>query len=230
MYIAQGVELLEWINRNSQDSETASTQLFFRMSSSPPTVAASMAVTNINAKLITFNTSLPYTNVISRLDEAVNKQGSTAIMFKLKDAQSREEIDEIVNTITKLENDFLSVNSISFPPFPIPRAGILYFLDIRHHPWLNTYHRIKTTPCTVLYTIGNPLIAQAILRYDLRARLYIPPRLLVQEKADGKVTNGHVSASILCDGDSKRQRGCRKGRAEEGGGKYRQYVICLRHW
>lgn len=78
-----------------------------------------MAMTNINAKLITFNTSLPYTNVISRLDEAVNKQGSTAIMFKLKDAQSREEIDEIVNTITKLENDFLSVNSISFRPFPI---------------------------------------------------------------------------------------------------------------
>ncbi|KAL9712664.1 hypothetical protein Ac2012v2_003901 [Leucoagaricus gongylophorus] len=177
------------------------------MSSSPPTVAASMAMTNIDAKLITFNTSLPYTNVISRLDEAVNKQGSTAIMFKLKDAQSREEIDEIVNTITKLENDFL------------------YFLDLRHHPWLNTYHRIKTTPCTVLYTVGNPLIAQAILRYDLRAGLYIPPRLLVQEKADGKVTNGHVSASILCDSDSKRQRGCRKGRAEEGGGKSRQYVV-----
>ena len=101
--------------------------------------------------------------------------------------------------------------SISFPPFLIPRASILqirYFLDIRHHPWLNTYHRIKTTPCTVLYTVGNPLIAQAILIYDLRAGLYIPPRLLVQEKADGKVTNGHVSASILCDGDSKRQRGC----------------------
>ena len=79
-----------------------------------------MAMTNINAKLITFNTSLPYTNVISRLDEAVNKQGSTAIMFKLKDAQSREEIDEIMNTITKLENDFLSVNSIFYflsPPF-----------------------------------------------------------------------------------------------------------------
>ena len=49
-------------------------------------MAASMAMTNINPKLITFNTSLPYTNVISRLDEAVNKQGSTVIMFKLKDA------------------------------------------------------------------------------------------------------------------------------------------------
>ena len=85
----------------------------------------------------------------------------------------------------------ISCQSISFPPFLIPRASILqirYFLDIRHHPWLNTYHRIKTTPCTVLYTVGNPLIAQAILRYDLRAGLYIPPRLLVQEKADGKGT------------------------------------------
>ena len=66
-----------------------------------------MVVTNMDAKLITFTTSLPYTNVISRLDKAVNKQGSTGIVMKLKEAQTREEIDNIVNAITKLENDFL---------------------------------------------------------------------------------------------------------------------------
>jgi len=70
-------------------------------------MAASMAVTNMNVQLITFTTSLPYTNVISRLDRAVNKQGSTGILTKLREAQTREEIDNIVNTITKLENDFL---------------------------------------------------------------------------------------------------------------------------
>lgn len=77
------------------------------MSSPPSPMAASMAVTNMNVQLITFTTSLPYTNVISRLDRAVNKQGSTGILTKLREAQTREEIDNIVNTITKLENDFL---------------------------------------------------------------------------------------------------------------------------
>ncbi|KAF5363605.1 hypothetical protein D9756_000681 [Leucocoprinus leucothites] len=131
---------------------------------------ASMSVTNVNAKLMTFDTSLSYTEVVVRLDEAINKQGSGGILMKLKSAKSREEINEVVNAITKLENDFL------------------YFLDIRHHPWLNIYYETTTTPSTVLYTIGNPLIAQTILRHDLRAGLHIPPRLLVQEKADGKGT------------------------------------------
>jgi len=77
------------------------------MSSPPSPVAASMAVTNMNVQLITFTTSLPYANVISRLDKAVNKQDSTGILMKLREAQTREEIDNIVNTITKTENDFL---------------------------------------------------------------------------------------------------------------------------
>ncbi|KXN83682.1 hypothetical protein AN958_00823 [Leucoagaricus sp. SymC.cos] len=142
------------------------------MSSSTPRTGAatSMSITDLNAKLITFDTSLSYAEVVARLDEAVNKQDSGGILLKLRNAKSREEIEEIIDTITGLENDFL------------------YFLDIRHHPWLNTYYQTTSTPSTVLYTIGNPLIAQTILRHDLRAGLYIPPRLLVQEKSDGKGT------------------------------------------
>lgn len=62
-----------------------------------------------------------------------------------------------------------------------------YFLDIRHHVWLNVYHA-TITPQTAIYTIGNPLIAQSILKHDLDAGLHIPPRLLVQEKPEGKGT------------------------------------------
>ncbi len=62
-------------------------------------------------------------------------------------------------------------------------------MDLRHHPWLNTYTTTTDTPSTVIYTIGNPLVAQGILRYDLRAGLHIPPRLLVLEKADRTGTN-----------------------------------------
>lgn len=39
-----------------------------------------------------------------------------------------------------------------------------------------------------MFTIGNPLIAQAILQQDLTAGLHIPPKFLVQEGANGKGT------------------------------------------
>jgi hypothetical protein len=68
---------------------------------------ASMTVTNLNAKLITYETTLPYSEVIGRLDRAVNKHGSGGILIKLSNAKSREDIEEIVNAITKMENDFL---------------------------------------------------------------------------------------------------------------------------
>lgn len=38
---------------------------------------------------------------------------------------------------------------------------------------------------TIIYTLGNPLIAQSFLRYDMSAGLYVPPKVLVQEIEDG---------------------------------------------
>jgi uncharacterized protein (DUF302 family) len=52
---------------------------------------------------------------------------------------------------------------------------------------LDIYHN-TTTPQVSIYTIGNPLIAQNILKHNLRAGLHIPPRLLVLEKTEGQGT------------------------------------------
>jgi uncharacterized protein (DUF302 family) len=38
---------------------------------------------------------------------------------------------------------------------------------------------------TVVYTIGNPLIAKDILKHDMSAGLDVPPKLLVQEMDNG---------------------------------------------
>lgn len=38
---------------------------------------------------------------------------------------------------------------------------------------------------TVVYTIGNPLLAAGILQNDMTAGLHIPPKLLVQETENG---------------------------------------------
>lgn len=78
---------------------------------SPP----SISITDLNAKLVTFNTPLPYPQVISRLDEAVNKKGSADILMKMRSAKTRDEIDRVVGSITGLSNDFLYV-IFSLPP------------------------------------------------------------------------------------------------------------------
>lgn len=67
----------------------------------------SVTISCLNAKLVTFDTPLSCTEVIARLDDAVNKQGSADILTKLRGAKSREEIEEIINTITGVANDFL---------------------------------------------------------------------------------------------------------------------------
>lgn len=64
-------------------------------------------------------------------------------------------------------------------------------------------------PAVVVYTIGNPLIAQAILRHNPLAAYSIPPRLLVLEKPHGagSVVYYHLPSSLM---------GIREGRSPPG--------------
>ena len=50
---------------------------------------------------------------------------------------------------------------------------------------MNVYTGTASTPATYVYTLGNPLIAQGMLRHDITGALHIPPRILVSERADG---------------------------------------------
>lgn len=49
---------------------------------------------------------------------------------------------------------------------------------------MNAYLETSNTPETYVYILGNPLIAQAMMRHDLVAGLQIPPRILVVENED----------------------------------------------
>ena len=58
------------------------------------------------------------------------------------------------------------------------------FQILPHHNWLNAYFDTVQTPETYVYVLGNPLIAQGMLRHDLTTGLHIPPRILVLENED----------------------------------------------
>lgn len=75
---------------------------------------------------------------------------------------------------------------------------LLFFPDLPFHSmfargthsrWLDAYFGgSRSFPETQVFTIGNPLIAQTMLQYDLTAGLHIPPKFLVQEGPNGKGT------------------------------------------
>jgi predicted CopG family antitoxin len=62
--------------------------------------------TKFSAQLVTFETSVPFSEFITRLDNALNKEGSSQIISQLKGANSREQIEKIVNGI-RGQSDFL---------------------------------------------------------------------------------------------------------------------------
>jgi D-ribose pyranose/furanose isomerase RbsD len=65
-------------------------------------------ITPFTAQLVTFDTTLPVREVITRLDKAVNKSGSAQFISRFKTITSKAEIEELVQNVLG-DNDFLYV-------------------------------------------------------------------------------------------------------------------------
>lgn len=139
------------------------------------------SVVQVQAQLVQFDTQLSYDDVIARLrSQMINKDASTPLITRLREAGTQKDVEEIVGDTT---------HGLDF----------LYFGELKHHRLLDIYRGVDDTPKAVVYTIGNPLIAQTILRHDIRAALEIPPRLLILEKPDRKGTQilYHLPSSVM---------------------------------
>ncbi|KAI8989018.1 TT1751-like protein [Trametes punicea] len=122
------------------------------------------------AKRITYRTPLSFSEIAARLERELNKPAGGPALFRLLGtAKSKEEIEHGITTLTE-GRDFI------------------YFAELVHHRWLSTYTGSSSTPRTVIYTFGNPIIAQTLLRRDLAAGLHVPLKLMLLEDADGNGT------------------------------------------
>lgn len=68
-------------------------------------------VVSFTAKLVKFDTDVPFAEVISRLDIALNKEGSGNIMAKLKLVNTQDEFTAVIND-TIGDSGFLCVQLI----------------------------------------------------------------------------------------------------------------------
>ncbi|KAJ6614302.1 hypothetical protein B0H10DRAFT_2045619 [Mycena sp. CBHHK59/15] len=141
----------------------------------------SKTITSHSLQLVTFSTSTPFSEVIARVDKEVAKPPAPR--------------KTLTAGVTSTEELQARVDSVVGP------SGFLYFNEYNHGEWLKLY---SITPRVVVYVIGNPITAQTMLQYDLRAAYNIPPRLLVLEKADGTGTDViyHLPSSVIALGDN----------------------------
>ncbi|KAF9263466.1 hypothetical protein L218DRAFT_1077020 [Marasmius fiardii PR-910] len=139
----------------------------------------------LNAQLVQYVTTLPPQEVISRLEDRINREGSNKFMSLLPSMTSQEELEGTIRAVTN-GNDFMLMQSM------------------RHDKWLKFYN--ENTPLVAVYSIGNPMIARHLVssKFDLRAAYNIPPRLLILEKEDrtGTYVLYHLPSSVMnLDGD-----------------------------
>jgi uncharacterized protein (DUF302 family) len=74
-------------------------------------------------------------------------------------------------------------------------SGFMKFLLVDHGAWLP---HVGINGKARMYTIGNPLIAATMLKYDLRVGLNVPVRLLIYEDStDGTVRLSYDLPSSL---------------------------------
>ena len=73
-------------------------------------------------------------------------------------------------------------------------SGFMRFLVLDHGDWLKLYG-IQTR--SRLYTLGNPLIANTMLKHALEAALNVPVRLLIYQSQNGEVRIGYDQPSSL---------------------------------
>jgi uncharacterized protein (DUF302 family) len=71
-------------------------------------------------------------------------------------------------------------------------------VEVKQHRLLEYTDGVKK-PSALLYTIGNPLIAQMILKNNILAAYNIPLRLLILEKPDeiGTTVSYYLPSSVM---------------------------------
>lgn len=111
--------------------------------------------------------------------EHVSAKSYEEVVKAFEAAVGEAETGEVVKTLNTVDNagDWeQSVNAMS------GSAGFVRVFSLDHGRWLNFYgHQAKAKK----YVYGNPIVAETMLRHDLRAGLQVPLSIMIWEGPDG---------------------------------------------
>src|SRR5213080_1939767 len=110
--------------------------------------------------------SRPFEEVVNAFESAVGSVEDTGFAVLVASTKSAEEFESQVKSREG-------------------SSGFMRFLTVDHGAWLP---RIGLNAKARMYTIGNPLIAQTMLKHDIAAGLNVPVRLMIYEDAVTRTT------------------------------------------
>jgi uncharacterized protein (DUF302 family) len=110
--------------------------------------------------------SRPFEEVVSAFESAVGSVEETGFSALLASTKGAEEFEAGIQSRAG-------------------SSGFMRFLTVDHGAWLT---RIGLKARARMYTIGNPLIAQTMLKHDIAAGLNVPVRLMIYEEPATRTT------------------------------------------
>ncbi|KAK7022239.1 TT1751-like protein [Favolaschia claudopus] len=136
-------------------------------------------VTSHTLQIVTFSTTLPFAEVISRLDKQIGK-GTTTGGSPVS----------VTRALTSKEDLETQINNFVGP------SGFGYFNEFNHGRWLQ------------LYSISTQAVVYPVMQHDMHGTLNIPPRLLVLGKQDSAGTEViyHLPSSVIALNDDPKLR------------------------
>lgn len=150
----------------------------------------------VNAPRATYRSSVPFSVAETRLRSTIQREQEPVPVTELATSKAP-----------------IFPNKEAFAQFIESRIGphgFMHFHEINHGTWLQAYYpeisgavghdgRVKNLR-SIRFLLGNPLIAQTMLRHDLDTGLSVPVELLLAEEVDGSAKVVHFLPSGLIAG------------------------------
>jgi uncharacterized protein (DUF302 family) len=129
------------------------------------------------AEYVEYVSELPFESVIEAFEKATGSVEAGGFARIAGAARNKEDFEKLVREQEKT-------------------SGFMRFLTVDHGAWMRRFEGGATQ--AKMYTIGNPLIARTMLRYDMAAGMNVPVRVYVFEDAAKKTHLGyHVPSSLM---------------------------------
>lgn len=170
----------------------------FRVRLTPLFAAMRKTTTPFEAQLVAFHTSLPFDQVTAQLDQQTHRSATEgALGLLIQSSSSKTELEAGIQSLQGGGDgrDLMLVLTF-YLSIPYCTHGSRYFSHFVHQSWLRLFN--ADCPRVNVYTVGNPLVAETMLRHDLSGVFNIPPRLAVLECPDGGTrVLYHLPSSVM---------------------------------
>jgi uncharacterized protein (DUF302 family) len=132
--------------------------------------------TNFKASYVEFVSTRAFEQVISTFEETTGSVEHEDYRAALGSAKDRAQFEQIIKSHEGA-------------------SGFMRFLKVDHGAWMRKFE--GATEQSVVYTLGNPLIARTMLIHDTAAGLNVPVRVHIYEAPDGTTRFGYHNPSSL---------------------------------